>query len=115
MNNNRSLVVTAIKNGEVNHNPTIDNLTATPNPVGMGESATISFKLNDVDGDNLSWTASLSNGGGGSLTQTSGTCTAGSNVSFQFTTNAPTGATVTITVSDGKGGSATRQIVIQVD
>jgi hypothetical protein len=114
MNNDRSLVVTAIKNGEVNHNPSIDDLTATPNPVSSGDPATISFKLNDVDGDNLTWTASLSNGGGGSLTKTSGSCIAGSSVSLQFTTIGPTNATVTITVSDGKGGSATRSIGIGV-
>ena len=99
-----------------NHAPVIENLKATPNPVGSDDQTTITFTANDLDSNQkLSWTAVLENGNGGSLDVTSGTnVSPGATISIHFDTGLPTNATVRVTVNDNAGGNAESSVDIWV-
>jgi hypothetical protein len=90
----------------VNHLPTISSLTANPTSVSICEVSTITCLATDPDGDSLtySWTA------------TSGTISVSeSGSSINWTSPSTTGTyTITCTVSDGKGGSDTKNVNIIV-
>jgi len=88
-----------------NRNPEISSLTATPATVDSGGNATILCTASDPDGDTLifdSWTCT-----GGSISGTGGTVTWTAPSAFGI-------YTVTATVADGNGGTATRSVNISV-
>ena len=95
--------------------PTVTNLTATPNPVQSGSSSAIAFTLSDPDGGALSWTATLLNGGGGSLDVASGTGVAsGGTVTIHFTSLAATHAIIQIDVTNQYGATASSSVPVAV-
>ncbi|MEW6364818.1 MAG: hypothetical protein AB1714_09290 [Acidobacteriota bacterium] len=109
--------VTAAVTVLVNQLPTIDNLTAAPDPVESGQQATITFTLNDPEGDTMSWTATVSNGGGGVLDVTAGSgVSSGSTVTVHFTSSAVAHVSVRIDVSDAGGAtnSATAAFAVKL-
>jgi hypothetical protein len=87
-----------------NNPPQISSLTATPTTVVTGGNSTIRCTASDPNGDTLaySWTCT-----GGSISGT------GSTVTWRAPSTAGT-YTVTVIVSDGKGGTATRSVSITV-
>jgi hypothetical protein len=76
-----------------NQNPIISSLTATPSSVKIGETSTITCNASDPDGDNLTYTWTMT---GGSISGS------GSTVTWTAPSTAGT-YTVTCNVSDGKG------------
>jgi hypothetical protein len=88
-----------------NRNPVISSLTANPTSVYTGETSTITCTATDPDGDTpltYAWTKT-----GGTISGS------GSSVTYTAPNTAGT-YTITVTVSDGKGGSATRSVDINV-
>jgi hypothetical protein len=87
-----------------NNNPLISSLTATPATLVTGGNSTIRCTASDPDGDTLaySWTYT-----GGSISGT------GSTITWTAPSTAGT-YTVTVIVSDGKGGNVTRNVSITV-
>jgi hypothetical protein len=87
-----------------NRSPTISSLTANPTSVSPGAVSTITCTASDPDGDTLSHTWSAT---GGAIS--------GSGSSVSWTAPSTTGTyTITCTVSDGKGGSDTKNVNIIV-
>jgi hypothetical protein len=87
-----------------NNNPQISSLTATPATLVTGGNSTIRCTASDPDGDTLaySWTYT-----GGLISGT------GSTITWTAPSTAGT-YTVTVIVSDGKGGNVTRNVSITV-
>jgi hypothetical protein len=97
--------------GEDNHHPTISQVSATPTSINEGASTTLTVTASDTDGDPLtySWTQSPAAPAGtfGSETGATRTWTAPvlpSNTTF----------TLEVTVSDGKGGTASATVDVVV-
>ncbi len=89
---------------QVNQAPVINSLTANPTTVSTGGSSTITCNATDADGDTLTYTWS----------STAGTVTgAGASVTWMAPSVDGT-YTVTVTVADGKGGTATDSVDISV-
>jgi hypothetical protein len=88
----------------VNHSPVIDSLTAERQKVKKAMTSTIECTASDPDGDKLSYTWSTS---GGSISGE------GSAVSWVAPNTFGT-YTITVTVTDGRGGQATQSIEIVV-
>ncbi len=90
-----------------NQPPTITDLSANPAQifVSSGESAAIAVTASDSDGDPLSYswsaTSGFLTGAGASVTYTAASCCAGVQ-------------TITVTVSDGRGGSAQQSVNVDV-
>jgi len=87
-----------------NHPPEITSLTPSATSVARGGSCTITCDANDPDGDTLTfeWTAT-----GGAISGTGGTVT--------WTAPTTEGSyTISVTVSDGKGGTVSDSVSIQV-
>ena len=93
------------KKGEKqNHPPIISSLTANPTSVSPGAVSTITCIASDPDGDALSYIWSAT---GGTIS--------GSGSQIGWTAPASTGTyTITCVVSDGKGGSDTKNVNIIV-
>ncbi len=89
-----------------NQNPIIRNLTADPPIINVGRSCTLAADAVDPDGDPLTyqWYASAGDiiGQGASVRYTASFCCTGSN-------------RITVTVKDGRGGSASRSIEVAVE
>jgi hypothetical protein len=85
-----------------NHNPAISSLTATPASVVTGANSTIRCTASDPDGDALTYSWTIT---GGSISGT------GSTVTWTAPSTAGT-FYITVIVSDGKGGTATRSVSI---
>ena len=94
---NVSIIVT-------NRNPQISSLTTSPATVVIGGSSTVKCTASDPDGDALTYSWMYA---GGSISGTGSTITwkAPSTLGIY---------TVTVTVSDGKGGAVTRNVTITV-
>ena len=95
-----------LKKGRIvlNQPPTISSLTANPTTVSTGAVSTITCTASDPDVDTLSYT----------WTATGGTISgSGSQVSWTAPVTSGT-YTITCTVSDGKGGSDTKNVNIMV-
>jgi DNA-binding transcriptional regulator of glucitol operon len=88
----------------VNHSPAIDSLTAERQKVRKAMTSTIECTASDPDGDELSYTWSTS---GGSISGE------GSVVTWVAPNTFGT-YTITVTVTDGRGGQATQSIEIVV-
>jgi hypothetical protein len=88
----------------INHPPVIDSLTAEPQRVKKGMTSNIECIASDPDGDELSYTWSAS---GGSISRE------GSVVTW-VAPNAFGTYTIIVTVTDGRGGQATKSIDIVV-
>lgn len=85
--------------GAGNHNPTV-GINASSTHLGYGGPATITVSAADADGDQLSFSYSAT---GGTVTSSGPTAT-----QALFTAGSQWGAaSVTVTVTDGHGGSAT--------
>ncbi len=87
-----------------NRAPTV-SVTCNPCTLRGGQASTLSASGSDADGDSLSfaWT-----GGGGTFSSTSAATT-------RWTAPARTGATaITVTVQDGRGGSGSTTVTLQV-
>jgi hypothetical protein len=89
---------------QANHPPTIISLEARPEKVTSGASCQIVCNATDPDGDQLSYEWSAS---GDTITGEGATVTWTAPDSAGF-------YDVTVTVSDGRGGEATHQIIVQV-
>lgn len=91
------VMLTSCKKEESNKNPVISGVVVTPGSVNANGSATVSVNAIDPDGDMLTYSYSVT---GGAIV--------GSGASAIWTAPSAQGAhSVTVTVSDGKGGSAT--------
>jgi hypothetical protein len=88
----------------VNHPPVIDSLTAEPQTVKKAMTSTIQCTASDLDDDKLSYAWSAS---GGNISGE------GSGVTW-VAPNAFGTYTITVTVTDGRGGEATETIDIEV-
>jgi outer membrane protein OmpA-like peptidoglycan-associated protein len=87
-----------------NHPPTV-HATCDPCTVNVGQNATVSAQAQDPDGDTLTyqWTAPA------------GTLAAATSASTQWTAPDQEGPVpITITVNDGRGGTASDTVTIQV-
>lgn len=88
----------------VNYPPVIESLTAEPSPVRQGKTSTIKCVASDPDEDELSylWSATRGNisGQGSTVTWTA--------------PNACGNYTVAVTVEDGRGGEASKELEIKV-
>ncbi|MCL4479602.1 MAG: PQQ-binding-like beta-propeller repeat protein [Deltaproteobacteria bacterium] len=89
---------------ERNGIPAINSITASPNPVGIGQTVTVIVNASDPDGDTLSysWTTTT----GWSLTGSGPTVTIIAPFSHS------TGGYVTVTVDDGAGGTVTGSVAL---
>ena len=90
----------------LNRNPLCSTMSANPNPIGLGQSTTLTCQASDPDGDQLtySWTVdsgTISGSGSSVIWTADGVCCPGL-------------WTVTVTVNDGKGGSAVDSVVVGV-
>jgi cysteinyl-tRNA synthetase len=100
-----SAVKSEIKQLSENHPPTILSLTATPSSVSTVTVSTITCSASDPNGDTLTYIWSAT---GGTIS--------GSGLSINWTAPATTGTyTITCTVSDGKGGSDSKNVNITVN
>jgi hypothetical protein len=88
----------------VNHPPVIDSLTAEPQVVRRAMTSTIECIAQDPDDDELGYTWSAS---GGNITGEEPTIT-------WVAPNAYDTYTITVTVTDGRGGEATQSVDIEV-
>jgi hypothetical protein len=88
----------------VNHPPVIDSLTAKPQKVKKAMTSTIECLASDPEGDKLSYTWSAS---GGNISGE------GSVVSWVAPNTFGT-YTITVTITDGRGGETTKSIDIVV-
>ncbi|MCL4557991.1 MAG: PQQ-binding-like beta-propeller repeat protein [Deltaproteobacteria bacterium] len=84
--------------------PVISSITASPNPAGINQTIAISAAVSDPDGDALgyTWTATT----GWQITGYGATATATAPSTYS------TGGSVTVTVDDGYGGTASSTIAI---
>jgi len=88
----------------LNHNPVISSVVVNPNTVAVNGTATITVTASDPDGDALTYTYTLS---GGSVTPNGATAT--------WTAPSTAGSySVTVSVSDGKGGTASSNGALNV-
>jgi PKD repeat protein len=96
--------------------PTIDNLQANPNPVPTNSQSIVSFTLNDKNtNDLITWEATLTNGGGGTLSSYSGgPVPPGTNVQITFFSVNPTQAKLTVKAIDKSNGSDEETLYIEV-
>ena len=90
--------------GELNQVPTINSLIANPNTVVEGGSSTVTCTATDPDADTLTYTWSYT---GGTHTGTGGIIT-------WIAPSAVGTYTITVTVADGNGGTASDDVVVTV-
>ncbi len=91
------LIFTSCKKDPSNSNPVISGVTVSPGMVNANGTATINVNAIDPDGDALTYSYSVT---GGAVT--------GSGATATWTAPSSEGAhSVTVTVADGKGGTAT--------
>lgn len=99
------------------HTPSIKQLTASPSSITYPETSKISFSVSDPDGDDVSWSASISGGSGkGSLSSSSGKVSGGSgNVSITYTPeNTDASFTIHVYLDDGNGNTTSGSVGITV-
>lgn len=90
----------------VNEPPVISSLSATPNSVKVSETSTLTAVATDPDGDELTYSWSVS---GGSIQSSSG-----STAVWKAPSTAK-GCTVTVSVSDSNNPAVTKNVAITVD
>lgn len=79
----------------VNHNPVVNSVTVSPASVPAGGMATVTVSASDQDGDQLTYSYTVTGGG-----------IVGNGAVATWTAPSTSGAhTVTVTVNDGNGGS----------
>lgn len=87
-----------------NQNPKIASVTADPTGVSPGQRSTITVTASDPDNDKLEYSYSVT---GGNIS--------GSGKTAAFTAGSAAGsAYVTVTVTDGRGGTAGGYVVITI-
>ena len=87
-----------------NQNPVIANMVADPATTGLGRSSTITCTANDPDGDILTYNWATSDGN-----------VSGVGNKITWTAPSKTGTfSITVTVTDGKGGEASRNVQLTV-
>lgn len=91
--------------GEVNHSPAISNFSG-PTSLNAGQAGTWTVSASDPDGDTLTY--QINWGDGSALSQ-------GQSASFYHAYNTPGTYTITVTVSDGKGGSVQRSVSVTIN
>lgn len=110
-----------------NNPPVISSLGASPNPVGQYGPTSITFDINDSDGDNIDWEITLSDVAGydGSLSTSDGTCDtwrhcygtvlggSGSPL-ITFNTGWPNNFIATVDADDNNGGTDNTDTAINV-
>ncbi|WP_157202641.1 PKD domain-containing protein [Calidithermus chliarophilus] len=89
--------------------PMISSFTANPNPVGVGQPVAFSWVTSDADGDALTCTMDLGNG---TRQAVQGDCRSANTITH--TPDTAGAFTVTLTASDGRGGTATRSLTLEV-
>jgi len=90
--------------GELNQVPTINSLIANPNTVVEGGSSTVTCTATDPDADTLTYTWSA----------TGGTVTGTGSIITWIAPSAVGTYTITVTVADGNGGTASDDVVVTV-
>lgn len=115
-------VVVTVTSSSLNNSPQISNLSADPNPIENPPHKTyITFDVEDTDGDDVSWTASITAGPSpeGNVIPSGGTVHNGSggvSTKYQPVGGTPDGTfTITIELDDGNGGTDTESINIVLD
>ena len=89
-----------------NHSPSISSVVSSPSsPVNIGTDVTFTCSATDSDGDNLTYQWSAN---GGTLVQTTG------NPIHWTAPDAADSYTITCSVSDGNGGTASSNVIITV-
>lgn len=99
------VLVVVVGGGTPNTDPTINSLIANPPTVSTDGASTLTCAATDADGDTLAYTWSAT---GGSISGT------GSVVTWQAPSVAGT-YTITVVVADGKGGTATNSVDVEVE
>ena len=102
--NGGSATATTTVSTEPNQTPSISGLAASSTSLDKGDTATISVTANDPDGDSLSYTWNVPS----SWTQSG----SGSQIDVTAPDQYGQSGVVKVTVSDGFGGSQTRQLVL---
>jgi hypothetical protein len=91
-----AILYTGCKKSESNKSPVVTSVTVNPAAVDMGGTATVTVVASDPDGDALTYTYTVT---GGAIT--------GTGASVTWTAPSVPGAhSVTVSVSDGNGGTA---------
>lgn len=121
-NESSDSVVITVASLPANNSPIISNLSASPNPIkNPPYKSNITFDVSDSDGDEVTWTATITDGPSpqGNITPSSGTIHGGSgNVStkYQPVGGTPDGTfTIAIELDDGNSGADTDSIDIELD
>lgn len=100
-----------------NNAPSINQLTANPSSITYPNTSEILFSVSDPDGDDISWTGSISGGvNKGSLSSSSGTVSDGSgSISITYTPeNTDSSFTIHINLDDGNGNEDSDSVVVTV-
>lgn len=91
-----------------NRAPVINSLTASPQTVPAGSKATLSVSAHDPDGDPLRYAWNVKDGRGSVTGEAQATYTA----PLEPSKSGP--VTITVTITDNKGATATRSVVVTV-
>jgi hypothetical protein len=91
-------------NSGPNQNPKVASVTADPASVSPGQRSTITVTASDADNDQLSYSYSV----------TGGTISGSGKTATFVAGNAAGTAYVTVTISDGRGGTAGGYVIITI-
>jgi hypothetical protein len=103
----RTLTVSVSSPAATNRNPVITQFSATPNSGTAPLNSTLGWQISDPDGDALTCGVDVNNDGTAEYTLNS--CTSSSTQPHSFAAGS---YTVRLTLSDGRGGTATQTVVV---